>query len=228
MEVFQVLKASMFVDLAKCIGCDACSVACKIENATPGNIWWAPVIHTEIGKFPRARISFLPTLCMHCENPPCMKSCPTKAITQTADGIVLINEDRCTGSRACISACPYEAITVWEKENETPDDTGSRHHHKSFLDDLASQKHRIGAAQKCTFCNHRMTAAKLKNLEPGIDREATPACVLTCPAECRIFGDLENEESPVSKYMDEAKKNGRTIFVLRPDANTKPKVAYTW
>jgi phenylacetyl-CoA:acceptor oxidoreductase 27-kDa subunit len=157
-----------------------------------------------------------------------MKSCPTKAITQTNDGIVLISEDRCTGSRACITACPYEAITVWEREGNASDEGIGGHRAKSFLDSLASQKHKIGSAQKCTFCNHRMSIAKSKNLEPGVDREATPACVLTCPAECRIFGDLEKQTSPVSKYMDEAKKSGRTIFVLRPEVNTKPKVAYTW
>lgn len=213
------MKLSMFIDLAKCIGCDACSVACKIENATPNNIWWAPVIHKEVGKYPKARMSFLPALCMQCEDPPCMKSCPTKSISQTPSGTVIIDEGKCAGSKACVTACPYEAIQVWERQLA---DEGS------FLDGLALQKHKVGAAQKCTFCNHRIEFARQNSLEPGVDRAATPACVLTCPTECRIFGDLENHESPVSKYIEEAKKNGRTIFVLRPEAHTKPKVAYAW
>ena len=217
------LKLSMAIDLAKCIGCDACSVACKIENSSPGNIWWAPVVHKEVGKFPKARLSFLPTLCMHCEDPPCMKSCPTKAISRRDDGIVLINEDKCAGSRACLTACPYNAISVWEEEvplygvgTMTP------------LDEMAKSKHRLGAAQKCTFCAHRMDSAKEKRLTPGVDRGATPACVLACPAECRIFGNAEDSDSPPSRYLEQAKKEGRQVFVLRPEAQTRPKVAYLW
>ena len=216
------MKLSMLIDLAKCVGCDACSVACKIENATPGNIWWAPVVQKEEGIFPKARLSFLPTLCMHCENPPCMKSCPVKAISRKENGIVLINEDKCTGSRSCLTACPYNAISIWEEDvpvyasGITP------------FDKRAQQKHRVGAAQKCTFCSHRMDSAKEKGLTPGVDRDATPACVIACPAECRIFGNIEDSDSPPSKYLREAKEDGRQIFVLRPEAQTRPKVAYLW
>ena len=216
------MKLAMIIDLAKCVGCDACSVACKVENATPGDIWWAPVIHSEVGKFPKARLSFLPTLCMNCEDPPCKKSCPTKAISKRDDGIVIIDEGKCAGSRACITACPYDAIRVWEKESSVYGEG------KTPLEDMAREKHKVGAAQKCTFCAHRMDYAKANGLKPGVDRMATPACVLTCPAECRIFGDLEDESSPVSKYLDEAKKDGRTVLSLRPEVKTKPKVAYMW
>ncbi len=217
------LKLSMLIDLAKCIGCDACSVACKIENATPGNIWWAPVIHSEIGKFPKAKLSFLPTLCMHCEDPPCMKSCPTKAISQTKEGMVIINEDKCAGSRACITACPYDAISMWDAEVQ-PIYEGA----VTPLEKQANEKHRIGAAQKCTFCSHRINHALSNGLEPGVDRDGTPACVLACPAECRIFGDVDKENSPPSRYLEEAHEKGRQVFILRPEAKTKPKVAYLW
>ena len=213
----------MVIDLAKCIGCDACSVACKVENSVPEDIWWAPVLHREVGKFPKASVQFLPTLCMHCEDPPCVKSCPTKAIGQRDDGSVLIDEGKCTGSRSCVSACPYNAISIWEmkaassiKEYQTP------------VSLMAEQKHKIGSAQKCTFCSHRMDQAKAQHLTPGVDRFATPACVITCPANCRIFGNVEDDSSPPSKYMRDAEKDGRTVFVLRPEAKTKPKVAYVW
>ena len=215
-------KMSMLIDLAKCVGCDACSVACKIENSTPGDIWWAPVVQAEVGTFPKARLSFLPTLCMHCEDPPCQKSCPTKSIFQRKDGIVIINEDKCVGSRACVSACPYNAITMWEKET-TLYDSGS-----APFDRMTKQKHRVGSAQKCTFCAHRMDYATANHLNPGIDRDATPACVLACPAECRIFGNINDDESSPSRYLKEARENGRKVFVLRPDAKTRPKVAYLW
>jgi Fe-S-cluster-containing dehydrogenase component len=211
----------MLIDIGKCIGCDACSVACKVENSTPGNIWWAPVLQKEIGKYPNAKMLFLPTLCMHCEDPPCMKSCPSKAISKRSDGIVIINEDKCCGTAACVSACPYNAITIWQKESgqELVKPTNP-------FEDLTFAKHKIGAAQKCTFCVHRMDKAEKGGLKIGIDREATPACVITCPADCRIFGDISDPSSPPSKYLEEAKKGGRTIFALIPEAKTKPKVAY--
>ncbi|MDG6999080.1 MAG: 4Fe-4S dicluster domain-containing protein [Nitrososphaerota archaeon] len=218
------MKLSMAIDLAKCIGCDACSVACKIENSTPDGIWWAPVIQREVGKYPKARTEFLPTLCMHCEDPPCQKSCPTKAIGKRKDGIVWIDEGKCTGSRSCVSACPYNAISVWEmKARIVPQgefETPVAIHPES--------KHKVGAAQKCTFCVHRMDIAEAKGLKIGIDRDASPACVITCPANCRIFGDVNDVSSPVSKYIEEAEKAGRTVFALRPDARTRPKVAYVW
>ena len=216
----------MVIDLAKCVGCDACSVACKIENSLPEDIWWAPVIQREVGRYPKAGLQFLPLLCMHCEDPPCMKSCPTKAISQTDDGIVLINENRCTGSRSCIQACPYNAISLWRSENGHGPAIDPQYRTQVSLS--PEKKHRIGAAQKCTFCSHRMDAAKETGLTPGVDRAATPACVITCPANCRIFGNVEDKASPSSKYLSEANASGRTVFVLRPEAQTKPKVAYVW
>ena len=156
-----------------------------------------------------------------------MKSCPTKAITQRSDGIVLINEDRCAGSRACISACPYNAISLWEKRNNgnAKSEDGDFQTPVSLM---ADKKHRVGAAQKCTFCSHRMDFAQANGLTLGVDRMATPACVVTCPADCRIFGNVEDKDSPSSKYLREAESDGRTIFILRPEAHTKPKVAYVW
>lgn len=211
----------MLIDLAKCVGCDACSVACKIENSTPGNIWWAPVEQKEVGKFPKARVLFLPTLCMHCEDPPCVKSCPSKAIYQSPSGAVVINESKCCGSESCVTACPYNAITVWKSISSNPESP-------NFLEEAARSKHRIGSAQKCTFCSHRIEPATSKGLRIGTDREATPACVIACPTSCRIFGNVEDSDSPVSKYLEAAEKEGRTVFILRPDAKTKPKVAYLW
>ena len=215
------MKFGMVIDLARCIGCDACSVACKVENSTPGNIWWAPVVEKEVGKYPNGKLVFLPTLCMHCEDPPCMKSCPSKAISKREDGIVLIDEQKCNGAASCVSACPYNAISLWKD-----DELGIYGTHKTPLDLMAKARHKVGAAQKCTFNVERIDLAKKKGLVPGVDREATPACVLACPVECRVFGDVEDESSPPSKYIEEAEKKGRTLFVLRPEAKTRPKVAY--
>ena len=105
---------AMVIDTARCIGCGACTIACKTENATPGDVWYAPVIEEEVGEYPDARLEYLPVLCNHCEDAPCMTACPTKALTRREDGIVLADDDACIGSRACMNACPYGALHLFE------------------------------------------------------------------------------------------------------------------
>lgn len=211
----------MVIDLTKCVGCDACTVACKLENQTPGDIWYAPVFHEEVGQFPRARMVFVPTLCMHCEDAPCAKACPTRALARRPDGIILYEEDKCCGSRACVTACPYDAAHFFEGDaGESL--FGGEHTFPTAADRGARVKYTAGTVQKCTFCAHRVDYGYAHGLRIGVDREATPACVVTCPAECRIFGDLDDPESNVNRYL---RGRGRRE-VLRPDAKTNPKVIY--
>ena len=205
----------MVIDLAKCIGCDACTVACKIENSSPGHVYYAPVLHVEVGKYPNAHKVFVPTLCMHCDDPPCMKSCAAKAISKRKDGIVEVDGERCVGSKACVAACPYGAMHFFDAgqlmvgENDTE------------FDEIALGKFRLGTAQKCTFCSHRVDMGARKGLKPGVDRDASPACVITCPTQCRIFGDLEDPGSQPSKLVE-----SRSHSVLRPEAKTRPNVIF--
>lgn len=194
----------MVLDLDRCIGCYSCTVACHIENGSPPGIWYAPVYEREAGTFPHVTRLFLPTLCMHCEDAPCRKACPSGAISRRNDGIVLINQDLCCGSRACVAACPY----------------GAMHFHGDGRADFEGQptpfeqsfhgKWEVGTVQKCTFCVHR--------IDQGIP---LPACVEACPTGCRIFGDLDDPESPPSKLI----ANHRA-FLLRPEAGTHPSVLY--
>ena len=86
----------------------------------------------------------------------------------------------------------------------------------------AHQRHVLGAISKCNYCAHRIDFGIENGLEVGVHPLATPACVVTCPAECRIFGDLDDPKSNVSQYL-EAKGPGEA---LRPDAKTKPKTQY--
>jgi molybdopterin-containing oxidoreductase family iron-sulfur binding subunit len=108
----------MIIDLVRCVGCDACTVACQAENGTPPGIQYAPVYRKEVGKFPQAKVLFLPTLCMHCADAPCLKACPAGAIYKRAkDGIVLVDQNKCCGSKACIAACPYGAMHFYEEKS---------------------------------------------------------------------------------------------------------------
>ena len=119
-------RAGMVVDLRRCIGCHACSVSCKTENEVPLGGFLTRVRYLE--QPVKETLSFLPLLCMHCQDAPCLKACPTQAVTRLNDGRVVIDQDKCCGMKACIAACPYGAIYI---------DPNSGH------------------ADKCDLCTHR-------------------------------------------------------------------------
>jgi Fe-S-cluster-containing dehydrogenase component len=100
----------MAVDVERCIGCHACSVACKVENNGPLGRFRPKVYYLDQGKFPKVTRAFLPALCMQCEDAPCRKACPHSAIDRKADGIVRVDSDKCVHDAACEAACPYGAI----------------------------------------------------------------------------------------------------------------------
>lgn len=209
-----MVRWAMLIDLNKCIGCEACTVACKAENFTPKSILWNRVFKTEQGRYPNVTGFVLPRPCMHCENPPCVTICPTGASYKRSDGIVLIDYDKCIGCKYCISACPYGVRqNTGNVERYFPEARGS------VVEQYGYQNHKTNVAEKCTFCVHRIDAAMENGLTPGVDRDATPACVVTCHPGARIFGDLDNPESEVAKAA-------RDTQVLLPSMGTLPKVFY--
>ncbi|MFQ5965265.1 MAG: sulfate reduction electron transfer complex DsrMKJOP subunit DsrO [Candidatus Scalinduaceae bacterium] len=103
-------RLAMVIDLRKCYGCHSCSIACKSEFNVPLGVWRSWVKTIDKGKYPKVRRSFLPRLCNHCENPPCVSVCPTQASHRDEEkGLVDIREKRCIGCKMCIVACPYDA-----------------------------------------------------------------------------------------------------------------------
>lgn len=194
----------MVIDLSTCVGCYACTMACKVENGTPAGIWYAPVFEKETGHFPNVKRTFIPTLCMHCEDPPCLKACPTGAVRKREDGIVWVNEEVCCGSRACVAACPYGAMHFYaERSSEFGGEL-------TPLEEVNLAKWTVGTVQKCTFCVHRIDQGRYE-----------PACVETCPAKCRIFGDLDDPRSEVSRLI--RNRNGGPP---REELGTRPSVYY--
>lgn len=202
-------RLAMLIDLTRCIGCDACTVACKQENGTPADVFFARVLNVEAGTYPNVKRVYIPVLCNHCDNPACLKACPNKAIFRRDDGIVLIDQDRCRGTGACVSACPYGNIILQSEDRwYLPDD-------RAYERDFVRPRLKQNVARKCTFCAQR------------VDRGLKPACVVACPTTARIFGDVEDAESEISRYVaEQAEATGREAFPLLPECGTEPANLY--
>ncbi len=102
------VRYGMIVDLRRCTGCQACSVACKAENDVPLGVFRTWVKQIEKGRYPHTSVSFLPSLCNQCEKAICLRNCPTRATYQLENGIVVVDPHRCIGCKYCIASCPYE------------------------------------------------------------------------------------------------------------------------
>jgi Fe-S-cluster-containing dehydrogenase component/formate-dependent nitrite reductase membrane component NrfD len=105
-------KYAFVIDQRKCIGCHACTVACKAEHDIPIGVNRTWVKYIEKGEFPNSRRYFLVNRCNHCDNAPCVAICPTKALFKRADGIVDFDSSRCIGCKSCMQACPYDALYI--------------------------------------------------------------------------------------------------------------------
>lgn len=197
----------MVFDLKRCIGCNACVVACKTENMLPEDVFFTRTFVAERGQFPNVKRVYVPTLCNHCEEPPCQKVCPSGATYTRADGLVMVDQDKCIGCNACAVACPYDARTQLKQEQLQRSYFGGEQLH-GFEEDRA-QRWQAGTVAKCDFCSRR------------VDEGLKPACVDACPTEARLFGDLEDPASAPSAALRQ--RNGR---VPLPEKNTRPRVFY--
>jgi len=203
---------AMVIDQAKCVGCGHCVQACKAHNDVSPDIDWIRMVPTgEVGD----KSTFLPVPCMHCEDAPCTHICPVGATYQRSDGIVMMDYDRCIGCRYCEVACPYGSRSFnWETfsgENPAVPTWGQP--------EVARRPR--GVVEKCSFCYQRIDRGLEMGLTPGVDQAATPACVVACPMKARIFGDLNDPESPVSKALAR-----QSSFRLKEGLGTEPRVYY--
>jgi molybdopterin-containing oxidoreductase family iron-sulfur binding subunit len=195
---------AMVIDLAKCIGCHSCTVACMTENSQKFGSYdasWSPVYEfPQEGEYPHVKEFYLPRPCMHCQDAPCVKVCPTQASHYHDDGTVQIDQSICIGCRYCIVSCPYEARHFNWIDNPTQQ--------YSNPDSLPRER---GVVEKCTFCIHRR--------EKGVN---IPACIEVCVGGARSFGDLNDKNSFVSKKL----RRRTDSFKLKPELGTHPSVWY--
>jgi Fe-S-cluster-containing dehydrogenase component len=170
------------IDHTRCIGCHACTTACKSENVVPIGVTRTYVKHVDVGVFPQVRRAHQVTRCNQCAHAPCVTACPTAAMFKRADGIVDFDKSICIGCKACMAACPYDAIFI------NPNDH---------------------SAEKCNFCAHR------------IDVGLEPACVVVCPTQAILIGDMNDQTSYVAQIV-----NREPVNVRRPEKETLPKLFY--
>lgn len=174
-------RYAMVVDLEKCVGCQACTVACNSEWEVPPQFARTHVRYAgPAGVFPRLVASPYIAQCNHCDHPPCVNACPTGATSQGENGIVAVDRALCIGCGFCVDACPYDA---------------------RFLNPA------IGKVDKCDFCSSRVAR--------GLD----PACVATCTAHAKFFGDLEESDSEVSRLVYEQGARRNEGDAARPGPN---------
>jgi Fe-S-cluster-containing dehydrogenase component len=226
------VRYGMVIDIDKCTGCMACSVACQQENNVPfredettkvRSITWMEIYQLDNGMpYPEYRQAYLPRLCLHCDSspyPPCTFVCPVNATHRDEDtGLVNHIPVRCIGCRYCISACSYHAryFNWWDPKWPEP--------MEEMLTPNVSPRMR-GVVEKCTMCVHRLQMAKdrafvegRRELEEG---EYVPACLEACPAKAMTFGNLFDPHSEVARLA----KSSRA-FRLLERLGTEPKIYY--
>ena len=176
------MRYGFVIDQRKCIGCHACTVACKEENRVPLGVNRTWVKYIEKGVFPDTRRYFTVMRCNHCDDAPCVTICPTVALYRRADGIVDFDPERCIGCKSCMQACPYDALYI-DPETKT--------------------------AAKCHYCAHRV--------EAGLE----PACVVVCPVQAIVPGDLDDPHSTIARLV-----TSQPTQVRKPEQGTRPKLFY--
>ena len=210
------MRWGMVINLAKCMRCHACVAACRIEHFLPMDITWVKLIAYEVDEGGAVDVSTYPVRCNQCADAPCVHVCPTEATHQREDGIVVVDSNKCIGCRYCVIACPYQNRTFVSKDKDPGyfpgyERTGFEKKGKKLY------PHTRGTTEKCNFCVERIDAGMELGYRPGIDRDATPACVNTCQARALTFGDLDDPDSNVSRLIRDRKG-----FQLRAGVRHRP------
>lgn len=226
---YQGYKWGMSIDLTACIGCNACVVACEVENNIPvvgkeqvyknREMLWIRVDTYYRGSLDNPEFSNAPMPCMQCEHAPCELVCPVEAAVHDSEGLNLQVYQRCVGTRFCSNNCPYKVRRfnfLRYTDYQTPN-------YKPMYNPEVTVRWR-GVMEKCTYCVQRIAAARItaeKEDRRIRDGEVRPACQVACPAEAIVFGDLNTPDSQVGRL-----KSQSLDYPMLGELNVRPRTTY--
>ena len=222
-------KWAMSIDLNTCIGCNACLLACNVENNIPvigkeqvsknREMYWIRIDTYYQGTLDKPEFSHMPVPCMHCEHAPCELVCPVEAAVHDHEGLNLQVYNRCVGTRFCSNNCPYK-VRRFNFLRYTDYNTPSL---KPMYNPDVTVRWR-GVMEKCTYCIQRISRARItaeKENRRIREGEIQTACQQACPANAIIFGDLNAPDSKVAKL-----KTHPLDYAMLGELNTRPRTTY--
>jgi molybdopterin-containing oxidoreductase family iron-sulfur binding subunit len=222
-------KWGMSIDLTTCIGCNACLVACEVENNIPivgkdqvdrnREMHWIRVDTYYRGSLDNPEFNHMPVPCMHCEHAPCELVCPVEATMHDHEGLNLQVYNRCVGTRFCSNNCPYK-VRRFNFYQYTDYHTPSL---KPMYNPDVTVRWR-GVMEKCTYCIQRISRARItaeKENRRLRDGEVVTACQQACPADAIVFGDLNDPRSKVTRLKQEP-----LDYPMLGQLNTRPRTTY--
>lgn len=220
-------KWALVIDLDRCNGCGACTVACQAENNVPvvgeklagqnRTMAWIRIERYFEGEWPNLRVAFLPMLCQQCEAAPCEPVCPTFATYHNPEGLNAMIYNRCIGTRFCGNNCPYSVRKFNWFDYEFPKEL------REQLNPDVSVREK-GVMEKCTFCMQRIRRGKDRAKDENRkvkDGDIVPACAQTCPTQAMTFGNIHDPDSKVAKLAESKRR-----FRLLEEKGTHPSIIY--